>query len=188
MADRSTTNTNPGRRPVPDDIRQAARVAWESSPSITQGDLAEMFGLSIRTIQDWAYQEKWSKANRQHNGQVVPLPRRALNVVRREMAKQEGAPLTADQSRMLAMREHHRMRDERAQKINIQQEQLATVMMNALVRQDERQIARLKVGIDALSKLHKQQMLLWRINEGEMPCMLSYKTIDVLPDDGTTDA
>lgn len=179
MAGTSLTNTNPGRNPVPDDVHQAARVVWEATPDLTHGQVAEMFGLSIKTIQNWSSEEKWAKIGRKHAGQVVPMQRRALNVVRREMGKQGGKALDEDQARWLAMREHHQLRDERARKIDNQQQQLAAVMLNALIRQDERQIARLKVGIDALTKLHKQQINLWRINEGEMPCMQNYKTIDL---------
>lgn len=164
----STTNKNTGHNPIPGDIHAAARLMWESIPGIKHEEIAKALGLSRGTIQQWCSKEEWKAA-----GAPVGIEpgKMAIATVRREKRALKKDVLSPEDMRLLALRESRRMRDEKAQQMSRQIDYLTGRMLQAEQTGNRDQLANARVAADGISKLHKLQMQLWRIGEGEMPCM-----------------
>ncbi len=175
-----------GHGPIPDEIHHAARLLWESSIDMTLAEVGAEFNVAYTTLKGWSSKEKWEKACKVHRGQVIPAPRRALKIVRREMAASGGEPIDPARMRLLARVEYNRQRDARARNMDVLQNNLAIQMYKAAMAdpskvppyQTDMQIARLKVAMDAISKIHKLQSQLWRMGEGEPPSMADTTLIE----------
>lgn len=186
MAGAKRTSKYIGNGPIPEDIHQAARLTWESSRDMTHAEVAEAFNLATATVKVWSSKEKWSKAYKESKGQVIPAPQRALRTVRREMAASEVRTIDEQRMRWLAQCEHNRQRDMRARQMDAMQMNLAAKMYDAAIGpigfENDQKVARLKVAIDAISKLHQATRALWRIEEGAVPVMIKQTIIDVSPE------
>ncbi|EGG9814441.1 hypothetical protein ID007_004302 [Salmonella enterica] len=158
-----------------EEIRNAARIRWESDPNVTHQMVADEFGMALQTVRDWSSNHKWQKTHRV----LTDLePKRHIALVRRELAESEQETLTPEQVQVLSYREHMKQRQgvirQQLDDVNI----FRSLLLKAVIDNNADRIKNAQRAIDAYTKLAALQSRRWHLDDSVTPIFV--------PDEGET--
>ncbi|WP_370621713.1 hypothetical protein NMD10_27730 (plasmid) [Citrobacter portucalensis] len=151
-------------------IRQAARVFYESNPSATLASTAKAYSVTTRTTERWSSEDGWRKANKLP---AAGLPRRQLALVK-SATREKGELLDGYEVEAIGRIEFHRERNRVASRLSRNMQMLQNQIMAEGVSKDTSPAAmdrlkKLALAADAQKKLGSELRQLWRLDDGIAP-------------------
>lgn len=148
--------------------KAAARVYYESNPSVTLVEVAEKFDLSLGSIRRWSAEEHWRAVEVKT---LTGLPKRTVAIVKRAM-QFNGGELDNEQLRAIAMLAHHKERNKVASMLSrdlrLVQNRLAALIGKSGPGVSE-EVRKLALIADAQKKVSAELRQLWRLDDGITP-------------------
>ena len=165
------------RADIKTEMQQAAKVRYESDPSVSMQAVADEFGVHVATVKHWAKDHTWVKA---HKLTGTPVQTKHRQMIRREMKKNKGELLTDDQVQAFSLKRYY---EERAKMADLQAKEMLTVALlagKARRDRDDRGLDRLMKEAAIKEKAFKVLAKRWRMDDGASPFLEGFTSLDDL--------